>query len=53
MKKPGIPAPGFVKRIGPVIDERRSVEFRPLIEQDGLAPAGDGEVDGAAQLPRE
>ena len=30
MNKPGIPAPGFVKRIGPVIDLRRSVEFRPL-----------------------
>jgi DNA repair photolyase len=30
MNKPGLPAPGFVKRIGPVIDERRSVEFRPL-----------------------
>jgi len=26
-------------------------KFRPLIEQDGLAPAGD--VEGAAQLPRE
>jgi DNA repair photolyase len=30
MNKPGVPAPGFVKRIGPVVDERRSVEFRPL-----------------------
>ena len=30
MNKPGVPAPGFVKRIGPVIDNRRSVEFRPL-----------------------
>lgn len=30
MIKRGLPAPGFVKRIGPVIDERRSVEFRPL-----------------------
>jgi DNA polymerase elongation subunit (family B) len=28
-------------------------KFRPLIEQDGLAPAGDGEPEGAAQLPRE
>jgi DNA polymerase, archaea type len=28
-------------------------KFRPLIEQDGLAPAGDGEVDGAVQLPLE
>ena len=30
MNKPGVPAPGFVKRIGPIVDERRSVEFRPL-----------------------
>jgi len=30
MNKPGVPAPGFIKRIGPVIDERRTVEFRPL-----------------------
>src|SRR5258705_10195881 len=30
MNKPGVPAPGFVKRIGPVVDERRRVEFRPL-----------------------
>lgn len=30
MNKAGVPAPGFVKRIGPVIDERRRVEFRPL-----------------------
>jgi DNA repair photolyase len=30
MNKPGVPAPGFVKRIGPVVDERRSVEFRSL-----------------------
>jgi DNA polymerase elongation subunit (family B) len=28
-------------------------KFRPLIEQDGLAPAGDEEPEGAAQLPRE
>jgi DNA repair photolyase len=26
----GKPAPGFVKRIGPIVDQRRSVEFRPL-----------------------
>lgn len=30
MNKPGVPAPGFVKRIGPIVDERRSAEFRPL-----------------------
>jgi len=30
MNRPGVPAPGFVKRIGPVVDERRRVEFRPL-----------------------
>ncbi|HYR46757.1 MAG TPA: radical SAM protein [Thermoanaerobaculia bacterium] len=30
MNKPGVPAPGFVKRIGPIVDERRCVEFRPL-----------------------
>jgi DNA repair photolyase len=28
--RPGIPAPGFVKRIGSIVDQRRSVEFRPL-----------------------
>jgi DNA repair photolyase len=27
---PGVPAPGFIRRIGPVIDVRRAVEFRPL-----------------------
>jgi DNA repair photolyase len=26
----GKPAPGFVKRIGSIVDQRRSVEFRPL-----------------------
>ena len=30
VNKPGVPAPGFIKRIGPVIDLRRTVEFRPL-----------------------
>ena len=35
MNKPGVPAPGFVKRIGPIVDQRRSVEFRPL-ESSGL-----------------
>jgi DNA repair photolyase len=30
MNKRGVPAPGFIKRIGPVIDQRRAVEFRPL-----------------------
>jgi DNA repair photolyase len=28
--KPGVPAPAFVKRIGSIVDLRRSVEFRPL-----------------------
>ena len=28
-------------------------KFRPLIEQDGLAPAGDGVPEGPAQLPLE
>ena len=28
--KQGIPAPAFVKRIGTIVDQRRSVEFRPL-----------------------
>jgi DNA polymerase elongation subunit (family B) len=28
-------------------------KFRPLIEQDGLAPAGDGLPEGPAELPRE
>ena len=26
----GVPAPAFVKRIGTIVDQRRSVEFRPL-----------------------
>src|SRR5262249_53223057 len=30
MIKPGVPAPGFVKRIGAIVDERRRVEFRAL-----------------------
>jgi DNA repair photolyase len=30
MNKPGVPAPGFVSRIGPVVDERRQTEFRCL-----------------------
>jgi DNA repair photolyase len=30
MNKPGIPAPGFVKRIGDVVDRRRGVEFQEL-----------------------
>ena len=28
--RPGVPAPAFVKRIGSIVDLRRSVEFRPL-----------------------
>lgn len=28
--KQGVPAPAFVKRIGSIVDKRRSVEFRPL-----------------------
>ncbi len=28
--KPGVPAPGFVKRIGGIVDERRCTEFRSL-----------------------
>ena len=28
--KQGVPAPAFVKRIGAIVDQRRSVEFRPL-----------------------
>jgi len=30
----GVPAPGFVKRIGAVVDQRRSVEFLPLRSDD-------------------
>ncbi|PYM56440.1 MAG: radical SAM protein [Candidatus Rokuibacteriota bacterium] len=30
MIKPGVPAPGFVKRIGAIVDERRCTEFRSL-----------------------
>ena len=34
MNRPGVPAPGFAKRIGPVVDERRNAEFQAL-ESDG------------------
>ena len=30
MIKPGVPAPGFVKRIGAIVDQRRRLEFRTL-----------------------
>ena len=30
MNKPGIPAPGFVKRIGQIVDMRRGAEFQEL-----------------------
>ena len=30
MIKPGVPAPGFVKRIGSLVDRRRRVDFRAL-----------------------
>lgn len=30
MARAGVPAPGFVKRIGPIMDERRAVQFREL-----------------------
>ena len=30
MSRQGIPAPGFVGRLGPVVDERRAVEFHAL-----------------------
>ena len=30
MNRPGVPAPGFVGRLGPVVDERRAVEFHAL-----------------------
>jgi DNA repair photolyase len=30
MNKPGVPAPGFVKRIGQVVDMRRGAEFQQL-----------------------
>src|SRR5438105_9958582 len=30
MIRPGVPAPGFVKRIGAIVDERRCTEFRSL-----------------------
>src|SRR5438034_8150035 len=34
MSRPGVPAPGFVKRIGPIIDERRAVQFQQLRSLD-------------------
>ena len=30
MSKPGVPAPTFVKRIGPIVDKRRGAEFQEL-----------------------
>jgi len=30
MNKPGVPAPGFVRRIGEIVDQRRGVEFKDL-----------------------
>ena len=30
MNKPGVPAPGFVKRIGLIVDKRRGAEFQEL-----------------------
>src|SRR5262245_52229499 len=30
MNRPGIPAPGFVPRIGEVVDRRRAVQFQDL-----------------------
>ena len=30
MNKPGVPAPGFVRRIGEIVDFRRGVEFKDL-----------------------
>ena len=32
--KQGVPAPGFVKRIGSIVDQRRSVEFVPLATEE-------------------
>ena len=32
--KQGVPAPAFVKRIGPIVDQRRSVEFLPLATEE-------------------
>ena len=34
MNKPGMPAPGFVGRLGPIVDERRRVEFHSLESVD-------------------
>jgi DNA repair photolyase len=34
MNRPGIPAPGFVKRLGPIVDERRNAEFQVLESAD-------------------
>jgi DNA repair photolyase len=34
MNRPGVPAPGFAKRIGPIVDERRNAEFQVLDSAD-------------------
>ena len=34
MNRPGVPAPGFAKRIGAIIDERRNAEFQALDSAD-------------------
>ena len=48
MNRPGVPAPGFVKRIGSIIDQRRSVEFRPLESRRAREPA-----QGSAVCPSD
>jgi DNA repair photolyase len=34
MPRPGVPAPGFVKRFGQIVDERRAVRFQELTSRD-------------------
>ena len=45
MNRPGVPAPGFVKRIGPIVDARRETVFQELQSVElvnRLKPGPDG-----------
>lgn len=44
MIRPGVPAPGFVKRIGAIVDARRCVEFRNLESAELVNRLTDGRM---------
>ena len=51
MTDPGVPAPGFMKRIGAVVDKRRGMEFQDA--QVGEAPESPDGRDDAVRVDRE